>query len=348
MRFSSALSLILAVVGTHVAARSTPNRRNADAAPPGPAVERRCATNAECLQRGLPINAPRPRSRMGRGGTRVVKRGTLSSPPPATGSTSPTITYNYEGVPRTFTPTMDGTYFIQAVGGYGGNTGPTTGFIGGKSALAEVSVFLRAGVDVTIVVGQRGQGAVEEYGGGGGGGSYVFIGTDYIAVAGGGGGASSDSNGLDASLIAAGTNGIGAQAGSGGIGRAGGAGGGGGGGAGFDSAGTGPVTDALSGFGGQSRVNANPFAGGLGGRSRTDIRGGYGGGGGAYDFSGESDGGGGGGVAGGGGGGGTSAGGGGGGGGTDVAITFNMMATGNQRRDLYDVPGDGLVLITRI
>jgi PEP-CTERM motif len=84
-----------------------------------------------------------------------------------------------------FIATVSGEYAVELLGGSGGNS---TGGGGGFGAEVSGDVFLTAGEDLTLIVGGHGKSGTE--GAGGGGGTFVFHGTDVLAVAGGGGGAS--------------------------------------------------------------------------------------------------------------------------------------------------------------
>jgi PEP-CTERM motif len=190
-----------------------------------------------------------------------------------------------------FIPSVSGEYAIELLGAGGGNSSFFDS-VGGLGAEVSGDIFLTKGEELTLFAGD--QGGSGTYAGGGGGGSFLFRGTDVLAVAGGGGGAgASDGNpGL------AGTSGRKGEGdgGAGGVGGTGGGGGGIGGGGGGAGVKTGPAgyggdgAGSGAGFGGKF---PNGGAGGAGAGS-----GGYGGGGG----SGFSGGGGGGGNFGGGGG----------------------------------------------
>jgi hypothetical protein len=220
-------------------------------------------------------------------------------------------TFVFTGAAQTFTASVSGEYAVELLGASGGNSTAFGAAVGGPGAEVSGDIVLTAGEDLTLFVGGQGRTAIL---GGGGGGSFVFDGTDVLAVAGGGGGAGGGP-GVDGGPGLAGTSGGtegGTDSGKGGVGGAGGAGGkygGGGGGTGVKRPGGygGNGTGLGAGFGGQFTI------GGAGGNDGG--RGGYGGGGGG----GHTGGGGGGGFSGGGGGG---LGGGGGGGGSDLASLF--------------------------
>jgi PEP-CTERM motif len=222
-----------------------------------------------------------------------------------------------------FTASVSGEYAVELLGASGGKSN-VFDLAGGLGAEVSGDVFLTAGEDLTLFVG--GQGGSGLLAGGGGGGSFVFNGTDVLAVAGGGGGGSL----LDGGPGLAGTTGgtgegqLGGKGGMGGNGGGGAAEGGGGGGAGVN---TGPAGDGGNGAG---------YGGGLGGKfPNGGAVGKYAGGGG---FGG---GGGGGGGPGGGGGSGFSGGGGGddglggGGGGSYLASLFTdqVLKAGVNRGD---------------
>jgi PEP-CTERM motif-containing protein len=185
-----------------------------------------------------------------------------------------------------FAAPVTGEYAVELLGASGGNsTELNTG--GGLGAEVSGDVFLTAGEDLTLFVG--GQGDSRPAGGGGGGGSFVFRGTNVLAVAGGGGGAGFDMGPGGPGLAgrrggtAGGTGGAGGMygngGGGGGLGIAGISGGGGGAGVndppnGLGGNGAGPG----SGAGGTSPLGGG--GGGAGGHGGGD--GGFGGGGGSY------------------------------------------------------------------
>jgi PEP-CTERM motif len=190
-------------------------------------------------------------------------------------------TFAFTGAEQSFTASVSGEYAVELLGASGANNGRVSGGLG-----AEVSgdVFLTAGEQLTLFVG--GQGESVSTAGGGGGGSFVFLGTDVLAVAGGGGGAARNSAGGPGLAGTSGATGTGSEGGTGGVDGTGGGGGGlgvmggGGGGAGVN---TGPA-----GYGGDG---SDPgVIGGLGGKFPNGGGGGgsgfSGGGGGADTFGG--------------------------------------------------------------
>jgi hypothetical protein len=135
-------------------------------------------------------------------------------------------TFVFTGGVQTFTDSVSGEYAVELLGASGGNTGEA---LGGPGAEVSGDIFLTAGEDLTLFVGrQGGTGAF----GSGGGGSFVFDGTDVLAVAGGGGGAIPGSAGGPGLAGTSGGTGRGAGGGVGGRDGTGGSGGVGGGGAG--------------------------------------------------------------------------------------------------------------------
>jgi len=250
-------------------------------------------------------------------GTTVYAVGSTSFSPTSTGQT---------GTIRTWTVPNTGTYTIDAYGAQGGN-GMNTGGLGAR---IKGDVYLTAGTQLKILVGQQGLGNTYEAGGGGG----TFItnssNTPYI-VAGGGGGGSNNSAGVNATTSTSGTLGSGSGSGTAGSSGSGGSGS-------YGASGSG-----LTGDGGNSTWG-NPPSGGLsfvnggtGGAGVTaGVIGGFGGGGGAHGNS-YVAGGGGGGYS--GGSGGLSSGYGGGGGGSYNAGT-NQTNTAGART------GSGLVSIS--
>jgi hypothetical protein len=84
-----------------------------------------------------------------------------------------------------FTASVSGEYAVELLGASGGNPTVVRPVVGGLGAEVSGDVFLTAGEDLTLFVG--GQGGSGLIAGGGGGGSFVFLGTDVLAVAGGGG-----------------------------------------------------------------------------------------------------------------------------------------------------------------
>ncbi len=201
-----------------------------------------------------------------------------------------------------FMVTVPGEYAIDILGASGGN-----GLFGDGGLGAEVTgdVLLKAGQDLTLYVGGRGQSlalAGSVLGGGGGGGSFVFLGTNVLAVAGGGGGASyagviggpglAETSGGAGGGLAGGVAGASGNGGGGGtymfpgVGLNGGGGAGvnsgavgyGGDGAGGDSGGGGKFPNGGAGSHGYGYGNAGGFGGGGGGGDE--------GGGGGSGFSG--------------------------------------------------------------
>jgi hypothetical protein len=89
---------------------------------------------------------------------------------------------------QSWTVPVTGTYTVRLAGGSGGT--PTSssysGYTGGKGAVITTTLSLSQGTILKILVGQAGQGGVDDAGGGGA--SYVETGTTPLAVAGGGGG----------------------------------------------------------------------------------------------------------------------------------------------------------------
>jgi PEP-CTERM motif len=240
-----------------------------------------------------------------------------------------------------FTASVSGEYAVELLGASGGNvTSNVVAPVGGLGAEVSGDVFLTAGEDLNLFVG--GQGGSAQYAGGGGGGSFLFQGTDILAVAGGGGGAGYITSGGPGLAGTSGGAGVGPLGGNGGAGGTGGGGGGrDGGGGGAGSAGYGGDGDGSgAGFGGKFPDGGDgSYYGGSG-------SGGFGGGGGGS--SGLSlSGGGGSGFSGGGGGGGDRGGahggddGGGGGGGSYLASLFTdqVLTMGGASR------GDGSISI---
>jgi hypothetical protein len=243
-----------------------------------------------------------------------------------------------------FTVQVSGEYAFELRGATGG-TDPE-GAAGGPGAFVSGDIFLTAGEDLALFVGGQGASAFRPGGGGGGGGgSFVFHGTDVLAVAGGGGGAVLNAGGGSGLNGTSGGAGAGDPGGGGrGAGGAGGTGGGagegaGGGGAGVKSGPAGYGGDAvdpgvIGAFGGKFPIGGG--AGLLGGK------GGYGGGGGG----GPGGGGGGSGFSGGGGGfgGGHGGGGYGGGGGSYLSSLF----TDQVLKAGVNGGGDGSISITQL
>jgi hypothetical protein len=119
-----------------------------------------------------------------------------------------------------FTALVTGEYAVELLGASGGSS--LGGSVGGLGAEASGDVFLTQGEDLTLFVG--GQGISGHFAGGGGGGSFVFNGTNVLAVAGGGGGAGFDLGPGGPGLAgrsggtAGGTGGAGGMYGNGGVG----------------------------------------------------------------------------------------------------------------------------------
>ena len=179
------------------------------------------------------------------------------------------------------------TYRITADGAYGGVDTEA-----GSPARIQGDVDLQVGEELYILVGQRGQPAIDDGGaGGGGGGTFVIKGqgtNNPLIIAGGGGGADGGPTGGDASTTTtanADGDGIGSGSGSSGGGAVNGGASGGGGGAGLTG-------DGADGNGGGGSSYSNGGRGGSAGTGQDAHVGGFGGGGGS---AGASDGGGGGG-----------------------------------------------------
>jgi hypothetical protein len=257
-------------------------------------------------------------------------------------------TFSYDGAIIQYESiTTSGTYRITADGAQGGSTDSGV-YAGGLGALVSGDIYLSAGAELEIIVGEQGLSAPGSNGGaGGGGGSFVIeINNGSAAVnvneviAGGGGGVGESGRGDGGN--AGSTPGAGSSTGQGSGGAAGVAGAGGGGGAYYGGGGggfTGGAGSASSAAAGASGSTAGTsFAGGAGGDLNSAFDGGAGGfggggGGGAY-----VDGGGGGGYGGGGGGGG-GGGVGGGGGSYDSGTNLNVITGGATSG------GNGLVTI---
>jgi hypothetical protein len=256
-------------------------------------------------------------------------------------------TFSYDGAIIQYESiTTSGTYRITADGAQGGSTDSGV-YAGGLGALVSGDIYLSAGAELEIIVGEQGLSAPGSNGGaGGGGGSFVIeINNGSAAVnvneviAGGGGGVGESGRGDGGN--AGSTPGAGSSTGQGSGGAAGVAGAGGGGGAYYGGGGggfTGGAGSASSAAAGASGSTAGTsFAGGAGGDLNSAFDGGAGGfggggGGGAY-----VDGGGGGGYGGGGGGGGGGVGGG--GGSYDSGTNLNVITGGATSG------GNGLVTI---
>jgi hypothetical protein len=133
-------------------------------------------------------------------------------------------TFVFTGGEQSFTASVSGEYAVELLSASGGNSTAFGAAVGGPGAEVSGDIVLTAGEDLTLFVGGQGRTAIL---GGGGGGSFVFDGTDVLAVAGGGGGAGGGP-GVDGGPGLAGTSGGtegGTDSGKGGVGGAGGAGG---------------------------------------------------------------------------------------------------------------------------
>ncbi len=182
-----------------------------------------------------------------------------------------------------------GTYVIEALGARGGNQ---YGKSGGSGAFVQGHFNLIAGQQLTLVVGQAGEGTTQNgHGTAGGGGTFVVSDTNNtpLLVAGGGGGAGGSTHGGDALVITNGQNGYssGSDGGATGLGGLGISGGGGGG---FLGSGTGDQNlEGLSFQLGATGGNGGR-KGGFGGGGATYSTGWYnGGGGGGYSGGGGSN-----------------------------------------------------------
>lgn len=309
-----------------------------------PILQTTCSTNAECVQRHLPLLPPTRRKR--------ALRPRASALPPTPSSfvyVGPTL--------QTFRPQADGVYTITVNGASGGASGSATApTLGGFAVHAVADVFLTAGTSVSVVVGGQGASGLFGgiHGGGGGGGSFVFIASAPdapIIVAGGGGGAGlvTSTSALDASVTTSGTSGVGGAAGGtagqGGQASTGGGNDDGGAGAGWLSNG---ATSAASNVGdgtGSGGHTGPSFAGGAGDGSEIgsgDNPGGYGGGGGGGYAAGA----GGGGYSGGGAGLGDGYGAGG-GGGSFIISKYNGQTTQNTALAVLTTRGDGSVTFVK-
>jgi hypothetical protein len=238
-------------------------------------------------------------------------------------------TFVSTGAVQTFTASVPGEYAVELLGASGGSS-TAFGSVGGLGAEVSGDVFLTAGEDLTLFVGGKGESAISGAGGGGGG-SFVFHGTNVLAVAGGGGGVGYGNGGPGLAGTSGGA-GTGALAGNGGMD-------GGGGGGGAEGGGGAGVKAGSAGYGGDGLDRGDD--GGLGGKFPN------GGGGGLISGGGGFGGGGGGGLNGGGGGSGFSGGGGGGlnggggGGGSYLSSLFKdqVLTTGGASR------GDGSISV---
>jgi hypothetical protein len=167
----------------------------------------------------------------------------------ASGAAANAETFAFTGGVQTFNVSVSGEYAVELLGASGG-IGFINRFDPGPGAEVSGDVFLTAGEDLTLFVG--GQGGFGTNAGGGGGGSFVFNGTDVLAVAGGGGGAGfNDSGGPGLAGTSGGAGGY-----SGGVGGMGGTGGGGG----YGGGGAGVKTGA-AGYGGDGAGRGAGFGG---------------------------------------------------------------------------------------
>lgn len=227
-----------------------------------------------------------------------------------------------------------GAYRIEALGASGGSVSVSCSAPGGLGAHIGGDFNLTSGQVLLILVGQKGTSNNSDAGGGGG--SFVASSSSVaMLVAGGGGGASNNVSscginlsGVNASTTTAGTSGnggggTGGTNGSGGTNPNGGSGG----------AGGGFLTNGTGGQFGNSFTN-----GGAGGTGFNNNHGGYGGGGSGWHTGGN-----------GGGGGGYS------GGGTSGTSPYWGGGSGgsfnsgtNQTSTITTVPGDGMVVITKL
>lgn len=269
-----------------------------------------------------------------------------------------TQTFAYTGAINSFTvPSCTSSITIEAWGAEGGFGGSSTvKATGGKGARMKGTFAITPGIQLSVLVGEKGEDK-QPYNGGGGGGSFVWqTGSQTLLIAAGGGGGAGglngtitpEHNGIDAVIGKDGTNGNGLPVGAG-------TGGNGGVAPGYSTyaaGGTGWLTKGANGAttgacGQVAQGGKPPLMGGTGGLAGGDTmyvgRGGFGGGGGAQGNCGATGGGGGGGYSGGGGGAGTGSPGagykGGGGGGS-----FNGGA--NQSNTPGVRSGNGQVIIT--
>ena len=96
------------------------------------------------------------------------------------------------GTIQTWTVPVTGTYTIDA---YGAQGGAGTSYTGGLGARTKGDVYLTAGTQIKILVGQQGGDNTTYKAGGGGGGTFVTTNTNTpLIVAGGGGGGGGNSN----------------------------------------------------------------------------------------------------------------------------------------------------------
>lgn len=239
-----------------------------------------CATNADCLKRGLPLRPPT----LGRGLNRRVDN--------LSGTYSPTT--NVSTV--TIVADTPGTYSFTVQGASGGQG--AAGATGGFGAQLVRTLTIKAGDSVTLVPGAQGLSHPRgsDGGGGGGGASWVYLkGVLQVVAGGGGGGGDTPSpestpgsiwiggNGKSASLSPSGTSDgasyVAAASGGNGGGSDTAAGEAGGGGGGFSGPGAGQ-SGKYTGAGGNG-----PTGGYLGGQGSPEgAAGGYGGGGGGGYF----------------------------------------------------------------
>jgi PEP-CTERM motif len=186
-------------------------------------------------------------------------------------------TFNFTGAEQSFTASVSGEYAVALLGASGGNETDFSS-VGGLGAEVSGDVFLTAGEDLTLFVGGQGESGLPV--GGGGGGSFVFHGTNVLAVAGGGGGAAftrggpgqAGTSGQAGAGPTGGLGGVGGTGGEGGIGNGAGIGGGGGGAGVNGNGGDGVGID--HGYSGKF-----PNGGGGGGGGGSGFSGGGGGGG---------------------------------------------------------------------
>lgn len=125
---------------------------------------RECATNAECIRRGLPLRPPRPRR--------------------SVADNVPFAAFTFLSRAQTTTITQPGTYRISATGAQGGSQ-PAFQLAGGRGARVNATFALAAGDVINVYVGEPG---VNFLPAGGGGGTFVLLGDTLLMAAGGGGG----------------------------------------------------------------------------------------------------------------------------------------------------------------
>ncbi|KAI9638455.1 uncharacterized protein MKK02DRAFT_31891 [Dioszegia hungarica] len=237
-----------------------------------------CHTNAECIQQGLPVLAPRSKRDQQQARAEIQRREVISL-------TQTCGAGQFVGLP-------DGKYRLTIAGAQGG-VGSNYGSVGGLGAVVDTNITIRTGSNGILFSYYIGCAGIREpafegsFGGGGGSffwitppGKYPQDGADVNAVllaAGGGGGAGY----FRGSGGPGGTDPYAAQTAEGGI-DGGDDGRGGGGGAGYMTAGEG--SDGQSGYGGsQSPYYGGTFKGGNTGYAGSPYAttGGAGGGGGA-------------------------------------------------------------------